>query len=513
MDTRHRKDTDSGYAWVVLFAATFSNFIIGMLLYSPGVFNTAILEEVENDLSRTSWIGSTLVGTTTLSGPIAGVFTSRFGRKAASCLAGTLVLIGLSVSSFIKSVNGLLFTNGILTGLGAGLAINAAGTIPGLYFEKRLPLAFGVSTAGTAMGLFAGGPLVAILLKHYSLSGAFLIFGAIGSHLCVAGSLMRPRQQATVNVIVPDQQHDYQSVTLFVEGSKLQDESSNLTEEQGQRDTRVKCNIINNKRNGLDAHNMQDNNQIQVTEKKPGSCEENKCSRNRFLIVEEGNTMKADSTLLHSNTLNSNLQRRWWSYVKRNLPLITANGFLFYNISLMFLGLGENAILFHLPNYAYSKSSTRIQSTNLFTAMGLTSLMSRIFTGLILNDKDISIILLHVSCLGIIGILALVFPLYSHTYSLQMVFSALYGLYGGGLHSILSPMTVECVGVANLAVGFGVTHFAIGIGYILGPPVASIIYESSKVYDNTYFFGGGCLIAGSVCAAVVPVYRRLHGSS
>ncbi|XP_071086550.1 monocarboxylate transporter 5-like [Haliotis cracherodii] len=247
--------------------------------------------------------------------------------------------------------------------------------------------------------------------------------------------------------------------------------------------------------NGLDNHN-----QIEMTEKKPGSCEENKYVRT-VGIVQNGNNM-----------INSNSQRMCWNCAKRNLPMITANGFLFYNISLMFLGLGENVVLFHLPNYAYSKNSTRLQSANLFTAMGLTSLVSRIFTGMISNDKDISIILLHFSFLGIIGILVLLFPLYSHTYSLQMMFSALYGLYGGGLHSILGPMTVECVGASNLAIGFGITNFALGIGYILGPPVASIIYESSKVYDYTYFFGGGCLIAGSVCAAVVPVYRRSHGS-
>ncbi|XP_046542408.1 monocarboxylate transporter 12-like isoform X3 [Haliotis rubra] len=205
MDTDQDRDIDRGYAWVVLFAATFSNFITGMLVYSPGVFNTAILEEVEHDLSRTSWIGSTLVGTITMLGPVAGVFTNRFGCKVATCTGGMLVLIGMSAASFIKSVNGLLLTNGILTGLGACLAVNAAGTIPGYYFKKRLPISFGVSTAGTAMGLFAGGPLVAILLQTYSLSGAFLIFGGIASNFCVAGSLMRPRREAALEATITEQ--------------------------------------------------------------------------------------------------------------------------------------------------------------------------------------------------------------------------------------------------------------------------------------------------------------------
>ncbi|XP_046542402.1 monocarboxylate transporter 5-like isoform X1 [Haliotis rubra] len=259
----------------------------------------------------------------------------------------------------------------------------------------------------------------------------------------------------------------------------------------------------------FDDQNLHDKIQIEVTENKPGTCEETKYSRSKF-VTEGSENIKTDSGILHSETRNSNLPR-CLNYLRRNLFLITANGFLFYNISLLFMGLGENAILFHLPNYAHSKKTPRLQSANLFTAMGICSLLSRLITGIISNDKEISITLLHVSLLGIAGILTLLFPLFSHTYPLQMLFSALYGLYGGGLHSILSPMTVECVGVSHLAVGYGMTHFAIGIGYILGPPLASMIYESSKDYDHTYFFGGGCLMAASVCAAAVPVYRRSHG--
>ncbi|XP_067670228.1 monocarboxylate transporter 12-like [Haliotis asinina] len=483
MDTGQDRDTDIGYAWVALFAATFSNFITGMLIYSPGVFNTAILDEIENDLSRTSWIGSTLVGTITISGPVAGVFTSRFGCKAATCAGGILVLIGMSASSFIKSVKGLLLTNGVLTGLGAGLAVNAGGTIPGYYFKKRLPISFGVSTAGTAMGLFAGGPLVAILLQKFTLSGAFLIFGGIASNLCVAGALMRPRREAATEASVTRQPHDYKLVPVFVDGNKVQGDSKVISDHYGNRED-----------------DFDDHEKIQT-----------KYSRNQF-VTEGGENIQNESTVLHSETGNSNMPGRCLNFFRRNMSLITANGFLFYNLSLLFLGLGENAILFHLPNYAHSKNSTRLQSANLFTAIGLCSLLSRLVTGIISNDKDISIILLHVSFLGIAGILALLFPLFSHAYPLQMLFSALYGLYGGGLHSILSPMTVECVGVSHLAVGYGMTHLAIGIGYILGPPVASIIYESSKDYDHTYFFGGGCLMAASVCAAAVPVYRRSHGS-
>lgn len=68
MAVRARQTLDVGFAWVVLFAIFCVMVLLGIMQYSAGVLNTAILEEIDNDLSKTSWVGSTMLGTLTLTG-------------------------------------------------------------------------------------------------------------------------------------------------------------------------------------------------------------------------------------------------------------------------------------------------------------------------------------------------------------------------------------------------------------------------------------------------------------
>ena len=62
--------------------------------------------------------------------------------------------------------------------------------------------------------------------------------------------------------------------------------------------------------------------------------------------------------------------------------------------------------------------------------------------------------------------------LLSDTYQGQMVYSALFGLYTGGLSTLFSSLTVQFVGVRLLNTAFSVLSFVIGTGYIAGPLLA-----------------------------------------
>ena len=53
-----------------------------------------------------------------------------------------------------------------------------------------------------------------------------------------------------------------------------------------------------------------------------------------------------------------------------------------------------------------------------------------------------------------------------------MVYSALFGLYTGGLSTLFSSLTVQFVGVRLLNTAFSVLSFVIGTGYIAGPLLA-----------------------------------------
>lgn len=63
-----KEDVDHGYAWVVLAACFAIEVLYGALICSVGVITPAILEEVDGDLVKVSWVGSTMMGTFTMCG-------------------------------------------------------------------------------------------------------------------------------------------------------------------------------------------------------------------------------------------------------------------------------------------------------------------------------------------------------------------------------------------------------------------------------------------------------------
>ena len=62
--------------------------------------------------------------------------------------------------------------------------------------------------------------------------------------------------------------------------------------------------------------------------------------------------------------------------------------------------------------------------------------------------------------------------LFSDTYQGQMAYSALFGLYTGGLPALFNSLTVQFVGVRLLNTAFAVLSVVLGVGYIAGPPLA-----------------------------------------
>ncbi|XP_046564290.1 monocarboxylate transporter 12-like [Haliotis rubra] len=102
------------------------------------------------------------------------------------------MLLGLTAASFCRTVTGLILTVGVISGLGCGLAANVSGVAPSNYFNKRLPVAYGICMSGGAVGLLVIGPLTVQLLEMYNLSGALLILGGITFNVCLAGALIRP---------------------------------------------------------------------------------------------------------------------------------------------------------------------------------------------------------------------------------------------------------------------------------------------------------------------------------
>ncbi|XP_067670480.1 monocarboxylate transporter 5-like [Haliotis asinina] len=466
---------DRGYAWVVLVAAFGLQFMVGLLAYSPGVMNIAMLDEIENDLTKTSWVGSINFGTCTLLGPVAGLIQDKVGSRATALIGAAFTFLGMTSASFCRSIVGLVLTYGFIAGFGLCLACNVVGVVAGNYFLKRREIAYGVCSAGGGMGLFVSGPLVRYLLRNYNLSGTLLLLGAVEFHMCVASVTFRPLHGHSHSITV---------TPMEPAANEIRDESDSSVHQQA---TNAEPLIL--KKTEVDDTVEFELTNRQLRGSKSSSHDNVSLPPSLYLPETEG---------IKAHIGNVFIAFRIFKHLS----------FVMYNISLALWTLAESAAVFHLPYYTQLKGSSPDQSATVFTAMGFGSVISRISAGLITSDSKIPHIIIQVGLLGISGMIVLFFPLYSSTYHTQLVFGILYGTYSQGINTLIGPIILDLVTLKEVPVAYGFAFFFQGIGYILGPPVASWIYTSTGVYHFTYIFAGSCLVLSSMSAAAVSVVRR-----
>ncbi|XP_046575523.1 monocarboxylate transporter 5-like [Haliotis rubra] len=443
---RQTKDIDRGYAWVVCGACFAMQVLCGALNSSPGVITPAILEEVDGDLVKVSWVGSTLLGTFSMCGPLAGIIQDRIGNRWTGILGGILMFVGLTAASFCRTVTGLILTFGVIAGLGCGLAANVSGVAPSNNFNKRLQVAYGICMSGGGVGLLVIGPLAVQLLEMYRLSGALLILGAIACNVCLAGALIRPLMQ-----------EESMSVDLA-----RQEDTGEICDAQGDPTM-----TMQSQHNVLTAENTTVKSE-QRDEDCPGRSNET-----------------AESLSEHTALLTTENSRS--RIIPQCVALFCTNGFFLYLLSILFWSLGDAACMVHLPNFAELRGSTPAQSASLFTVMGVPALCSGLLAGFASSDPAIGNIILHVGLLGMTGVSLLLLPVLSHTYSLQMIFSALYGTYSQGPFTLVSPICIELIGRSKLAVGYGICSFFFGLGNMVGPIIASLIYKVLECMTSRFF--------------------------
>ncbi|XP_071086177.1 monocarboxylate transporter 14-like [Haliotis cracherodii] len=418
------KNIDRGYAWVVLVTSWLQ---VVIFYYTTGVVNTALLENMQEGVVKTSWVGSILYGTMMLTAPVTSSLTNVLGCRISAVLGGLLTLVGMVAAFFAKSIDGVIVSYGFIAGLGIGFLETSATVITGHYFQKYLPLASGLQMSGGGAGMFIGAPLVRWLLDSFGLSGTFLILGAIGANTCVCGMMFRPSP------------HEQQA------GTKTPgDVTRNLVDQEVEEQPEVRTSCLQ-----------------------------------RLL-----------STVSEMRTVLSNVS------------------FMLYVLSYTLWGFGESIIYVHLPNFAESKGTSQQNSAMLYTAMGITSIIAGVLAGFAGNDPAIGVFMLHTGMLGVAGVLIMMCPLLASSFTQQLLFCSIYGIYSGGPMAFLNPIVVDLVGVKQLATGYGMVNFIAGLGLLLGPPFAGFIMDVSGSYDVSFACSGGALVIGSLLSLGIPIFKR-----
>ncbi|KAJ8310848.1 hypothetical protein KUTeg_012713 [Tegillarca granosa] len=160
------------------------------------------------------------------------------------------------------------------------------------------------------------------------------------------------------------------------------------------------------------------------------------------------------------------------------LRILRNLSFLTYCFSIVCWASSLGIFTLYITEYYYATGSSLAEASLITSLIGIGSIMSRMMMGLAAIDSSIDAKLLYFGSYGILTLLIMFLPLYGKYRSGKICCSLLYGLYSGGTWSLLSPITVEIVGIYNLATAFGIQMIAAGTGFIIGPDYSSVVMGS-----------------------------------
>ena len=170
-------------AWMVAAVAFLALVGAAGFRAAPGVLMLPLRQEFGWNVSVLSLAVSINLLFFGLTAPFAAALMERFGIRRVTTVALLLIAAGSGLSVFVTAPWQLLFTWGLLIGLGTGsMALVFAATVASTWFVRHRGLVVGILTAGSATGQLAFLPVIAAMSQGVGWRAASLV--------CAAGAVV-----------------------------------------------------------------------------------------------------------------------------------------------------------------------------------------------------------------------------------------------------------------------------------------------------------------------------------
>jgi len=164
-------------AWTVVIAAFGMNLVIGAL-YAWSVIGKALVGQWHWTKTQAMLPFATETVCCAITMIFAGRWQDRIGPRYVAMLGGIIFGLGLVLSSLVRTCLPMLFTFGVICGVGIGLGYSAT-TPPSIKWfpPERKGLITGIVVSGVGLAAVYMSPLANYLLKVNGIQHTFLILG------------------------------------------------------------------------------------------------------------------------------------------------------------------------------------------------------------------------------------------------------------------------------------------------------------------------------------------------
>ena len=141
----------------------------------------------------------------------------------------------------------------------------------------------------------------------------------------------------------------------------------------------------------------------------------------------------------------------------------------FFCFSILSWSTGLSVMTLYITDFYHHYGATKLEASFLTSLVGVGSFLSRILIGLAVSDGGLDGKVIYFGKYAILFVLTATVTTFGGRLYGKVVYSLFFGLYTGATWTLLSPITIELVGVSHFATAFGIEMLTAGIGFLCGP--------------------------------------------
>lgn len=188
---RSDEGPDTGWSWVVAFAAFFNSLVLSGILRSSGILFVVFIDVFGLTRQETSWPITICISVLNFIAPMSVLLESGIGVRPLVMIGAAVGAIGLSTCFLASSLNIITILLGVF-GIGYGLVSAVTPIAINNYFLNRIITANSIANSGACIGSIIFPIMFEYLMDIYELSSCLLLTGGIVLNVAIAGALMHP---------------------------------------------------------------------------------------------------------------------------------------------------------------------------------------------------------------------------------------------------------------------------------------------------------------------------------
>lgn len=142
------------------------------------------------------------------------------------------------------------------------------------------------------------------------------------------------------------------------------------------------------------------------------------------------------------------------------------------------------------------------------TIFGAVEVVARIMIGWFADQKKIQTKYIYVICMFIGGTFSFFVPLFD-SFTSMAIYSAVIAMFPGSLFCLMSPMTIEVVGLRQFTPALGLIYFSMAFGSTPSQPLLGWIKDYHGNWNPSFMLSGGIFILAGIVILLEPVVVRL----